>query len=271
MNSGVGWGRPGAGGAGTLALGGGEEIDALSREDSEALVEELGAPAGARARIADSAEGNPLFVEQLAAIADEQGAELALPTSIRGVLHERLDRLEPGHRALLERAAVVGRSFTIDAVIELTPPEERDGAQPGLFALVRGKFVRPDTAGTADGFRFHHALIRDATYDGIPKTTRIELHQRLAEWLEDRDAADALAGYHLEQAALLARELGRVEPELESRAAFRLSRAAQETFSRSDIPAAALALRARTDARSRRRRDAAGAAHGARLGTYQAR
>ena len=161
-------------------------LEPLSEVESESLLAALGTPPSARPRIAVAAEGNPLFVEQLAAIADEYGAATEMPVSIRGVLHERLDRLERQERSVLERAAVTGRSFSLEAVLDLTPEEERESVQARLLALVRKRFVRLDTTAPDEGFRFHHALIRDAAYDGIPKRTRAELHERAAARLEDR-------------------------------------------------------------------------------------
>ena len=48
-------------------------LDALSESDSHGLLDALGAPAAVRERIAELAEGNPLFIEQLAAFAGEEG------------------------------------------------------------------------------------------------------------------------------------------------------------------------------------------------------
>ena len=59
---------------------------------------------------------------------------------------------------------------------------------PRLAALVRRELIRPETAQFAgeDGFRFRHLLIRDAAYDALPKSSRAELHERFAGWLEQR-------------------------------------------------------------------------------------
>ena len=67
------------------------------------------------ARIVERAEGNPLFLEQLAAVGAED-ARRALPASIQAVLAARIDRLDPGERALLEHASVQGRSFHAGAL-----------------------------------------------------------------------------------------------------------------------------------------------------------
>jgi tetratricopeptide (TPR) repeat protein len=160
-----------------------------------------------------------------------------MPASIRGVLHERLDRLDREERSLLERAAVAGRSFSLEAVLDLTPEGERGRVQAHLLALARKRFVRPDPAAPDEGFRFHHALIRDAAYDGMPKTTRAEHHERVAARLTADGAEDALVGYHLEQACTFRRQLGTPDPELGARAGRLLRAAAQEAFARSDLPA----------------------------------
>ena len=85
---------------------------------------------------------------------------------------------------------------------------------PRLAALVRKELIRPEGPQLAgeDGFRFRHLLIRDAAYDGLPKATRAELHQRFATWLENNGGdlveLDEVLGYHLEQAWRYRRELG---------------------------------------------------------------
>ena len=90
-------------------------LDALSSDETDALLEGLGGTileSDQRARVVAAAEGNPLFLEQLLALALEGGlAERALPETIQALLAARLDRLGPGERAVLERGAVVGKEF----------------------------------------------------------------------------------------------------------------------------------------------------------------
>jgi tetratricopeptide (TPR) repeat protein len=147
---------------------------------------------------------------------------------------------------VLERASVIGRSFALETVLQLMPPAEREQAQACVFELVRRGLIRPDVRIPGDGFRFQHALIREAVYEAMPKTLRADLHETVAAQLEDADAAPAALGYHLEHACLLRRELGRSDPELAERAGRLLRLAADETLSRSDAPATiALLERAR--------------------------
>lgn len=75
--------------------------------------------------------------------------------------------------------------------------------------------VGPDRSGVIgdDAFRFRHLLIRDTAYDAMPRRERAQLHERLADWLEEA-AAGKLAqfaeilGHHLEQAYRQRAELG---------------------------------------------------------------
>jgi predicted ATPase len=212
-------------------------LEALSELHAHGLLDALDAPATVRERIAELAEGNPLFIEQLAAFADEEGENVTLSGSIRGVLHARLDRLDMVERAVLERAAVIGRSFSLDADLQLIQPSERERAQARVFELVRRGLVRPDVALAEDGFRFRHALIREAVYEAMPKAVRADLHETVAAQLDDVGAEPAVVGFHLEHTCLLRRELGVRDTELAKRCGRLLRLAAEETLSRTDAPA----------------------------------
>ena len=222
-------------------------LEALSESHARGLLDALDAPAAVRERIAELAEGNPLFIEQLAAFAGEEGTNVELSGSIRGVLHSRLDRLDLEERAVLERAAVIGRSFSLDAVLQLIPLDEREVAQARVFELVRRGLILPDVSIPGDGFRFQHALIREAVYEAMPKALRADLHEAVAALLDEADAEPAVVGFHLEHAWLLRRELGLRDAELGKRAGRLLRLAAEETLSRTDAPATiSLLERART-------------------------
>ena len=120
-------------------------------------------------------------------LAEGEQADDRVPPTIQALLAARLDQLEPLERVVLERAAVVGKEFSRGAVVELSPADEH--ASIGATLLVaRAQGARPPRARRAllgdDGFRFRHALIRDAAYAAIPKATRADLHERFARWLE---------------------------------------------------------------------------------------
>ena len=154
-------------------------------------------------RLVAAAEGNPLFLEQLVAHVAETGL-LEPPETLRALLAARLDRLGPGERGVLERAAVVGRDFSLADVTELLDAAAAPTAAAHLDVLARRGFIR-HVGGTA--FRFRHWLIHDAAYRAAPKELRAELHERFADVLARRGADDELVGYHLEHAYLLSTEL----------------------------------------------------------------
>jgi class 3 adenylate cyclase/tetratricopeptide (TPR) repeat protein len=208
--------------------------------DAARLVEVLGGEKlgqAERGRILQGAEGNPLFVEQMLALAVEGPVREQIPPSIHALLAARLDRLAADEREVLERAAVIGREFTAGAVTSLS--EEPVAAT--LLSLVRRDLIEPDRSLIPgdDGFRFRHILIRDAAYQAIAKRTRAKLHERYADWLE-RAASDLheLVGYHLEQAFRYGQELGTADDALGTRAGELLARASRRALGRDDLPAA---------------------------------
>ena len=216
-------------------------LGGLSDAEIHELLDTLSAPAAALERIAVAAEGNALFVEQMVAMAADEGDEVAVPPSIRALLSARLDRLDRDELTVVERAAVIGRDFPLSAVLDLVPEELRERSHALLLGLVRKELVRPHTDGDADGFRFRHVLIRDAAYEAVPKQLRSDLHERHAAWLDQSGFAEVLVGYHLEQAAALLEGLGRRDThsdELARRAGELLGAAGQRAFARGDLPAA---------------------------------
>src|SRR5262249_11859774 len=164
-----------------------ELLDAVAGEDVESR--------SLHARIAEIAEGNPLYAEQLLADVTEGGTLESVPPPLDILLHSRVDRRSAGGRRLLQRAAVIGREFSLGAIAALTTQRSATELEGELAELTRRELVRGSAAG---GFRFHHVLIRDVAYSGLPKAERAELHERLADWLVD--GSDEIVGYHLQQA-----------------------------------------------------------------------
>jgi predicted ATPase/class 3 adenylate cyclase len=242
-------------------------LQPLSDRDSEDLIGNLVGraefPADVRTRIIDAAEGNPLFVEELLRMLIDDGllvredghwhprgdlSALALPSSIHALLSARLDRLSEEERAVIQRAAVVGKVFYWGAVAALAPQEMSDRVGAHLQALLRRELIRPERVGFAgeDAFRFSHILVREAAYETVPKRTRADLHERFAGWLE-RKAGQRVAeyeeilGYHLEQSYRYRAELGRVDEasrQLGRRAAARLAAPGRRALQRGDMRAA---------------------------------
>jgi len=194
-------------------------LEPLSDDESGRLIDNLLGPSDlpdiVREWIVSTAEGNPLFVEEmLASLVDQEVLRphrdgwttvempvLAIPPSVQALIAARIDRLPDDQRTVLELASVEGTRFHPAAVAELAGAE----ADAELAALVRKELLRPREG--EQSFAFRHQLVRDAAYDSMPKQLRAELHERLADWLRPREG-DEIADYHLEQAAGLRRELG---------------------------------------------------------------
>ena len=219
--------------------------------------------------ITTSAAGNPLFVEQmLAALVDDgrlrrdgsrwtatgELSDVTVPPTISALLAARLDRLDAPERQVLERAAVVGEKFYLDAVVDLSDPEERPWVAEHCLALVRKELVHPDRSDLpgVDSYRFLHVLLRDCAYQSTSKRQRSDLHQRFAQWLQARMVGgpgehDELVGYHLEQAYRYRVELGARDPEtaeIGRQAAACFLEAADRTRQGDETGAAALLKRA---------------------------
>jgi DNA-binding SARP family transcriptional activator len=221
------------------------DLDTLSAEETGALVDALGGAileSDQRTRLVETAEGNPLFLEQLLALALEGGLGVERPPeTIQALLAARLDRLGPGERAVLERGAVVGKEFSADDVVALLDPEAAPTAEAHLATLAHRGFVRPGGDGM---FGFRHVLVQDAVYRAAPKRLRAELHERFADRLDTESPElpdlDEFVGYHLEQAYRLRTELGESDRRTEGLAAAagrRLGGAGFRALKRGDMPA----------------------------------
>jgi class 3 adenylate cyclase/tetratricopeptide (TPR) repeat protein len=222
-------------------------LEPLGHDDADLMIASLAnLNAGLRERIREAAEGNPLFVEQMVALAQESGdGNVKVPPTIQALLAARIDQLDASERGVLERGAVEGRVFHRGAVQALAPNEGQVMAR--LNSLVRKELVRPDKAQLAgeEAFRFRHLLIRDAAYDALPKAMRAELHERFAAWLQvhavDLVELDEILGYHLEQAYSYRMQLGPADERgrgLARQAAERLGDAGRRAFIRGDMSAA---------------------------------
>ncbi|MGZ5345084.1 MAG: ATP-binding protein, partial [Actinomycetota bacterium] len=242
-------------------------LEPLTEEHAWALVTNLlgvtDLPTELAEAIVEKSEGNPLFVEETLAMLIDDGlvvregdrsrltgdlSAVMVPPSIQALLAARLDRLSPQERAVLEAAAVVGKDFFAGAVRSLVPEDARQRVPSDLMALVRKELIRAErtTLPGEDAFRFRHLLIRDSAYGSIAKSQRAELHERVADWLE-QVAGEAvieqeeIVGYHLEQAYAYRTQLAPADERTDAigrRAAARLASAGLRASARGDFPAA---------------------------------
>jgi predicted ATPase/class 3 adenylate cyclase len=128
--------------------------------------------------------GNPLFLQELASAGEGTAEAEELPETVEALVATRIDQLAPGDRALLRWASVLGVSFSGALIADVLEGDPLVAA--GSEAWTRlGQFVERDPE-VAGAFRFRHALIRDAAYEGLSYKRRRELHGRVADVIEHR-------------------------------------------------------------------------------------
>src|SRR3954452_11782058 len=220
----------------------------LSDDESLDLVQRrAGGLVRGRAReLVLTAEGNPFFLEQLVAMrADAAAPSGAPPPTIQALLTARIDALPAPERAVIDRAAVEGRTFHYAAVAGLLPADQRAGLDLRLASLQRRELIGPVAADLPGqvGYRFAHVLVRDVAYGLLAKATRAELHERYAHWLDDEagGGADEVVGYQLQQAYRCHADLrpgaGAERRPLAVAGAARLEAAGRAALERGDVPA----------------------------------
>ncbi|HEY7398538.1 MAG TPA: AAA family ATPase [Gaiellaceae bacterium] len=157
-------------------------IGPLAEQDARELASRRLADERQADEVVGIAEGNPLFIEQLAASIGEVTTG-TLPTTVREIVAARLDALPRAERSLLLDAAVVGKVFWLEPLRALG-----DGGtdpRPLLEELERRDLVRRETGSMIEGkqqFAFTHSLIRDVAYDLLPRADRARRHAIVAEF-----------------------------------------------------------------------------------------
>jgi class 3 adenylate cyclase len=178
--------RPGWGGG--LSAYNALPLEPLGGSDAAQLALHLLGADTKAAQVAESAEGNPLFIEQLAAVLSERGSEAtgSLPTTIRGLVAARLDALPAEEREVILDASICGRIFWRGALVRIA--RDPDCLGDALAALERRDLLRRDSVSRIEGdeqWSFQHLLIRDVAYDLQPRGRRREGHRHVAEFIEE--------------------------------------------------------------------------------------
>jgi predicted ATPase len=167
-------------------------------------------------------DGVPLFVEELTKMVLESGllqerAEryeltgplppLAIPATLHDSLMARLDRLATV-KGLAQLGATLGREFAYELLHAVSPWDEAT-LQRGLHQLVEAEFLYQQGLPPQATYVFKHALIQDAAYQSLLKSTRQQYHQRIVQILEELfpetvAAQPELLAHHCTEAGLIA-------------------------------------------------------------------
>jgi class 3 adenylate cyclase/tetratricopeptide (TPR) repeat protein len=217
----------------------------------DALLKTEEIPGVLRYTILNRAEGNPFFVEEIVRMLIDQKvlikedgiwhistqnesifSELAspaappedtlidlhyvfplprVPDTIQGVLAARVDLLSPIEKRVLQHACIIGRTFWLSALIELSSDLPASIILETLDSLIQRDFVAMAEKQSRSPiendqvYTFNHILIRDVVYNNIPRARRSQEHAQLALWLEEKTKDNVetfaeLLAYHYQQA-----------------------------------------------------------------------
>ena len=201
----------------------------LGRAQVEAMITSLTGgkplPTAVVEQVIAKTDGVPLFVEELVKMILESGLvreesdryvltgplpPLAIPSTLHDSLMARLDRLATA-RELAQLGAVLGREFAYELLQAVSPLSEVT-LQQGLAQLVDAELVYQRGLRPRSRYVFKHALIQDAAYQSLLRSTRQQYHQHIAQVLEGQfaeivETQPELVAHHYTEASLVAQAI----------------------------------------------------------------
>jgi class 3 adenylate cyclase/predicted ATPase len=177
-------------------------------------------PAEVLQQILEKTDGVPLYVEEMTKAILESGqlkavdghyaltgsfSTFAIPATLQDSLMARLDRLVTA-KAVAQYAAVIGRQFSYELLQAVSQVDEVI-LQHELGRLVEAEIVYHRGVPPQATYTFKHALIQDAAYQSLLRSTRQQYHQRIAQIVEAQfpetaEAEPELLAYHYTAAGL---------------------------------------------------------------------
>ena len=178
-------------------------------------------PAEVIQQIVAKTDGVPLFIEELTKMVLESGLLtetnghyelsgplplLAIPSTLQDSLMARLDRLATT-KEIAQLGATIGREFPYELLHAVSPLNEQV-LQNGLKQLVETELIYQRGMPPYATYLFKHALIQDTAYQSLLKSRRQQLHQQIAQVLEERfpdtkDSQPELLAHHYTEAGLI--------------------------------------------------------------------
>ena len=134
-------------------------------------------------------DGVPLFVEELTKAVLELGmpGPGAVPLTLQDSLMARLDRLGRA-KDIAQIAAVIGRQFSF-AVLQAIAGASDSELRSALGRLRDSGLIFEAGADTETSYSFNHSLVQEAAYESLPRSRRLSLHRRIADYLESGSSA----------------------------------------------------------------------------------
>ncbi len=179
------------------------ELRMLSNEASQQLTENLlklsGLTPSVQKQMLAKAEGNPLFLEEIIRSLIDEGFLVyesgkwkasedltiaGIPDSIQEIIATRLDHLEPDLKVVLQKAAVIGRSFLVPLLERLTKIDSLM-MSVHLATLEELDYIRLLAKEPELDYIFKHPMVQEVAYNSLPKKTRRQLHGQVAKLVEE--------------------------------------------------------------------------------------
>jgi class 3 adenylate cyclase/tetratricopeptide (TPR) repeat protein len=170
-------------------------VGQLKRDDCfellKSLSEKTDLPSNLSKQIVEQTDGVPLFIEDLTisllqspsySNCFSNNEKITVPNKLSEHLMSRIDKLGESKK-VAQIGSVIGKEFSspmLQAVSNLSPTE----IETGIRSLIESGIVIPSTKLGESIYLFKHAMIRDAAYESLLITDRIEFHSRIASWFE---------------------------------------------------------------------------------------
>src|SRR6516162_1071012 len=205
------------------------QLGPLGREQSRTIISEVTGgkelPQEVEEQIIDKTDGVPLFVEELtktvleSELLQDAGDHyvaagplpaLAVPSTLLDSLTARLDRLGPA-KEIAQLGAVIGREFSYP-LLAAVAPLSANSLKAALTRLVDSEVIFVSAGLPNETYTFKHAIVQDAAYAMLSRQKRQQLHNRIADALENSfphiiETQPELLAHHLAQAGSIERAI----------------------------------------------------------------
>jgi class 3 adenylate cyclase/tetratricopeptide (TPR) repeat protein len=181
-------------------------LDPLGRDNAAELLSAMlgddSALGSLKATIIERTQGNPFFMEEMVQVLFDQGVlvrdgtvtiarpltSIQIPSTVKGILAARIDKLAAPDKDLLQSLAVIGKEFPIGLVRRVVGKPD-DELVPMLSNLQAAEFIYEQPAFPENEYIFKHALTQEVAYDSVLMHRRRTIHERTAAALEETFAA----------------------------------------------------------------------------------